>query len=276
MGPRKRIFDKGIEVSSTSTPTVSGEVATLTASDLYGQPFASGTKVTADGVHFGFDLTAGAAQPATTALQQAVGFVAPTALPLAPFDMVGVEIDLNNKGTAATLQINENLPTGLDAVFATPDAWISPAGTLIEWSAVLQPQTNDVLRYLARLPDAAGTYTTTTTVLLLGTGGPQTYKTVTLDLAVANSPTTLMTNAQRIAAALPTSGSDANVRKKILADLVSVQLRTVKSRGDAEKNIEDLLDAVGWAEKLKTIDPTQTRLALDELIRYWEARWYSF
>jgi hypothetical protein len=75
---------------------------------------------------------------------------------------------------------------------------------------------------------------------------------------------------------LPSHGPDSNVRRDIQTRLASVQARVVSNRADAEENIDDLLEAVESAEKLKTVDPTPMRLALDELIRYWEARRYAF
>jgi hypothetical protein len=101
-------------------------------------------------------------------------------------------------------------------------------------------------------------------------------KTVSLDLSVSATPAALMTNAQTLATALPSHGQDRAVRQKILAELASVQARTVTKRADAEENIEDLLEAVESARKLRTVNPTPMRLALDELVRYWEARWYAF
>jgi len=251
--------------TSCHPPVPTGEVAAAT------NVLGHGRSLT-----FGFDLIAAPSFQSGMALQQAVTFVTPTALSLAPLDVAGVEIDLKNHGPALSLQVNEALPLGLDAFLAIPDTWINPSGTLIEWNATLPPQGADTLRYLARLPDRSGTFTTTTTVLLLGTGGPQTYKTVSLDLNVGVTPAALLASAQSVAAQLPSHGPDSNVRKAIQTRLASVQARVVSRRSDAEANIDDLLDAVESAEKLKTVDPTPMRLALDELIRYWEARWYAF
>jgi hypothetical protein len=52
-----------------------------------------------------------------------------------------------------------------------------------------------------------------------------------------------------------------------------VQARAVAGKADIEANLLDLLDAIDAAKTLKSVDPTGVRLALDELVRYWEARW---
>jgi hypothetical protein len=225
---------------------------------------------------FGFDLTGAPAVQTGPALQAAVAFVTPTVLPLAPLDVAGVEIDLANSGPAANFEVHEVLPTSLNAFLALPDTWINPTGTLIEWTTSLSAGGTTKLRYFARLPDAAGVYTTNTIAFYLSPTGPQQIKTVSLDLSVTSTRAGLEAAAQAAVSALPTRGHDGSVRREVQAKLLSVQSRVVTRRADAEENIEDLLEAVESAKRLTTVDPTPLRLALDELIRYWEARWYAF
>ena len=42
---------------------------------------------------------------------------------------------------------------------------------------------------------------------------------------------------------------------------------------DIEANLHDLLAAVHATSELRRQDAAPVRLTLDELIRYWEARW---
>jgi hypothetical protein len=38
----------------------------------------------------------------------------------------------------------------------------------------------------------------------------------------------------------------------------------------------ELLDAIDQAKALQSVDPTAVRLALDELVSFWEARWSAY
>jgi len=62
----------------------------------------------------------------------------------------------------------------------------------------------------------------------------------------------------------------------MLADLYSVSRRSITSAASIESNLGDILDAVDQAKTLQTVDPIAIRLALDALVRYWEARWSTY
>jgi hypothetical protein len=188
--------------------------------------------------------------------------------------VAGVEITIAGGSTQA--EVHEVLSPPLEALLGVPDAWIEPSGTLIEWQVSLQPDQTTVLRYLVRMPDAAGQYQTETQVLQVGPGGPQLLDTRLLTLELTQTGADLLVSAQALAAALPTNGGDAAAAKKIQAKLASVQARAVSGRTEAEANIQDLLAAVTELQKLKTVDSKPLRLSVDELIRYWEARWFAY
>jgi hypothetical protein len=88
----------------------------------------------------------------------------------------------------------------------------------------------------------------------------------------AETGTDLMADAQALASTLPTSGANGLLRSTIQAILLRVQNRTVTSRTDVEANLADLFLAVTASRGLSS-NSQAMRLSLDELIRYWEARW---
>ena len=110
----------------------------------------------------------------------------------------------------------------------------------------------------------------------LQSSGPRVFGTFPFDLTVAQTGQDLQANASAAAALLPSSGKDGAIRTQIQQALASVAARPIHSRTDIEANLKDLLGAAAQASSLRTVDPTAVRLALDELIRYWEARWSVF
>jgi hypothetical protein len=160
----------------------------------------------------------------------------------------------------------------LTRIGATP----APCDLPQSWICLGTPCT---FKYLARLPDTEGSFGTFTT---LGPGQkslcdppppssaePQRFE---LDLAVGESGAGLLPDAQALLALVPSSGKNGTPRSRIEARLSAIGKRPVLAKADAEANLADLLDAVDETRNLG-IDATALRLGLDELIRYWEARW---
>jgi hypothetical protein len=89
---------------------------------------------------------------------------------------------------------------------------------------------------------------------------------------VANRGSDLLADARALASGLPSSAPDSPGRP-ILPGPSTIETRAVSSRAGAEQNV-DHLDAISQAQQVTTVDSSALRLALDELVRYWEARWY--
>ncbi|MHB8873510.1 MAG: Ig-like domain-containing protein [Myxococcaceae bacterium] len=228
-------------------------------------------------VSFGFDLSqATPGGDAGLALRSAVSFVTPAPGLLSPLSVAGVEVGVTNLAKATQTRVRETLSAPLWAVDARPQASISASRQLIEWAFPLARDEAKSLRYFVRLPDAAGTYATYTELAAIRPTGTRVFGTFGLDLTVSGTGTDLLLAAQATAALLPASGHDGVLRGKIESELTKVQLRPVASRADIEENLENLLEAVEDAERLNSSNKTSVRLAVDELIRYWEARWYVF
>jgi len=47
-------------------------------------------------------------------------------------------------------------------------------------------------------------------------------------------------------------------------------------RGDLEKNIDDILQAIDSLLVVASVDISEIRLMMDDLLKVWEARWYFY
>lgn len=227
-------------------------------------------------VSWGFDLTlASPAAQAPVVLQRAADWVRPPQAPLAPLAVAGVEVDLTNLAAANQTRVRTTLPPALGVESTLPQATATGTTTL-EWLFPLARGQATALRFFVRLPDAAGVFTTSTEVAALRPSGTHVFGTYPFALAQAQTGQDELLGAQLLALGLPAVGPDAAVRARLLADLAHVQARAVTSRAAIEFNLRDLLDAAEETEELHTVNPTPLRLSLDEVIRYWEARWSTY
>jgi hypothetical protein len=185
----------------------------------------------------------------------------------APLVVRGVEIALDAGTGKATLV--DRVPLPLKVAGTAPAATMSAQGDVATWQVDLSPSAATILRLFARLPDARGTFPVTAELTI---GGSTTTRRSILDLTNAETGTDLMADAQAVAATLPTAGANGLLRAAIQAALLRVQNRTVTLRTDVEANLADLFLAVAASRGLSS-NSQAMRLSLDELIRYWEARW---
>jgi len=215
---------------------------------------------------FGYDPSvATAAGDAALALRRAVDWVTP-ADGGAPLAVLEVEIALDAGSGSAT--VVERVPAPLAIAGSLPAGLVSPTGDAVTWQVNLSPAAQTMLRLFARLPDARGSFP------LAAERVPPSGAPATLALESAETGADLLANARAAAALLPAGGTDGLLRSAIEAALGRIAARAVASRTEARANLGDLAVAVASARLITTADPTATRLALDELVRYWEARWW--
>ena len=92
-------------------------------------------------------------------------------------------------------------------------------------------------------------------------------------MTLNDSPAELL---QRIIAELngaaPLNEQDAHGIKEIIKNLSSLSEDTER-KASAERNIDRILRAIDEAREL-SIDATEIRLKLDELLRMWAKKWY--
>ncbi|QRN93039.1 hypothetical protein JRI60_27955 [Archangium violaceum] len=237
--------------------SLSGEVAVAT------HAFGEGRSVS-----FGFDP--GQATPSTTAseiFQGAMSWVHPSPAESLPLGVIPVELRVGNLSSPVDVRVREQLAPELSAILTEP---LSPS---LEWTYSLDYGERAFPHYLVRLPDAVGQYVTTTRVEVLLPDGPWLAGSRTFSVEVARTGDALFTEARTLVEALPTEGQDGVFRSAIEDLLNQVQTRPVVTAADAEANLRDLYQAAGIASNLGAVSPVQTRLALDRLIIYWEARW---
>jgi hypothetical protein len=223
-------------------------------------------------VTFGFDVSlATGGDSAAALLARAQDWVAPTSS-LAPLSIAEIEIVVTNPASPSQTRVQETLAAGLSPVATLPPASVSVAPPQLEWWTTLDQDASATFRYLTRLPEETGTYATRTDVGALLAGGVRNVASRQFDLVLVESPADLRSEARAALAQLPSSAD--TTRGKISALLDQIDLRAVTDRTAAAQNISDLLDAVDLAKTVGSPEGESLRFALDELVRYWEARWY--
>jgi len=275
------LFSLKLLTGGASASTYTGVTSPKT-----GGPFnAAVTRTLLQGkaVSFGYDLTkATTATNAANALLTAVNVVTPVAPALKPLSIAFVRIDVTRDSSITSYYVQERVPgpTAFVSQMPQPPGACSDTSVNGYWrggATAASPSLTMVFEYLARVPDQAGTFPVRTTVGVTSScdsppnPDPRAVDN-TLQLSVAENGAGLLADANAAAAALPSTGGDGTVRANIQQKLSAVGSRVVTTKTDAEANLTDLLAAVDQAKTL-TVDPTAMRLALDELIRYWEARW---
>jgi hypothetical protein len=255
-----------------------GAVASARYVEPRGQDVAIASHTLGSGrsLTLGFDVSrATPEEPRGELFQQALRWVTPPPAASAPLGVAAVEVVLENEQRPVQLQVSEVLEAPLRALSAEPAAAFDVTGQRLEWRVPLARDEKVLLRYLARLPDQVGRYGTQTEVVSLRASGPRLLGTFEAFLEVHQTGAELLASARTAASLLPGSGHDGAVRQRIERALASVQSRPVNGVEEVEANLEDLFGAVEEVRSLKQASPLQVRLALDSLIRYWEARWYA-
>jgi subtilase family serine protease/flagellar hook assembly protein FlgD len=226
-------------------------------------------------VTMGFDPSlATAAVGAAQALGRAVDFVMPADV-VAPLAVVGVEVGVNSSANSARTIVRGSVAAPVEIVGAQPQATIDPGGTVAEWSLDLVAGQTSLVWVFPRVPDIKGKSTVTIEVRS-SQPGMTAAATQAIDLVNSKTGADLLSDAFAATASLPHGGHDRLLYRQIQQDLIAVQNRIVRSRSDVEKNLSTLLDAVKSSKDLKSPGGASVRLALDELIRYWEARWFVY
>jgi hypothetical protein len=190
----------------------------------------------------------------------AVAWVVPASAALAPLGVAAVELRL--EGGSGEAVVREALAPELTALLAVPPATTFDPHEL-SWVLGAPGDGAAVLRYLARLPDAAGAYEVVTTAgaacearlaLTVARGGAELAAAVRAELAPCHAPQ----DRARAAA----------IRRR-LDDAAAA----TGGRAGVEDALRVLLAAADDARALRCDARDDVRLALGELIRYWEARW---
>ena len=221
---------------------------------------------------FGFDLLNCPDQAmAAELVLNSVNYVKPDTHPTTALDSVFVRIRVSNSAEPAGIRVTETLPSDTVADTVLPAA-IETERT-ITWEKSLSSHETALFGYYLTLPDAARVYTATTEIRYSNNGEYRLYGDYGLTLTLNDSPAELL---QRIIAELngaaPLNEQDAHGIKEIIKNLSSLSEDTER-KASAERNIDRILRAIDEAREL-SIDATEIRLKLDELLRMWAKKWY--
>lgn len=224
---------------------------------------------------FGFDLTrASPPGEAGAALRRALEWVQPPPRALQPLSVSPVDISLINRGNPVRVRTRALLPEGMAALWASPPGSLSAERRSATWEVDMLAGGAQSHHALVRLPEGPASPTVLFDVEVVAPV-PRPVGLYPLVLPVAASGADLLARARQEAARLPSSGPDRVVRLRIESLLLAVERRAPTRRVDVESNLESLFRAVEETRKLR-VDGTAVRLALDDLIGYWEARWFTF
>lgn len=225
-------------------------------------------------VILGFDPSTGSAQAdAALLVRRAVDDVTPHNRS-APLGVTGIRLQVSSTTASAASMVRERLTAPAVAVSAQPAGMVGAGGASVEWTADLAEGGTKSFWSFVRLPDEVGTYAVEAEVR---SSSPGTTGGAKLTLAIANDRTgaDLISDAVALVEAVGEK-KDGFLRGEILRCLRDVQTRTVSTRADVETNLSDLIVAVDDAKMLTAATKGQIRQSLDEVLRYWEARWYVF
>jgi hypothetical protein len=167
-------------------------------------------------------------------------------------------------------QVTESFDASLSAVAAENGGQILPSGK-VQWLFDQKPGVTDDLKYLVRLPALAGQYAATTEVAIVQASGAKVLGTYPLTITLTGGKAEIAASAWNLASNLPVSQCDRTRRDKILLLLTNVELNLGRNVWDQERAISDLLAAVDQVRGIDKVDTSELRLAIDQLLGYWEA-----
>ena len=221
---------------------------------------------------FGFDLLNCPDQAMVEELvMNSVNYAKPDTHPATALDSVFVRIRVSNSAEPVDIRVTETLPSGMVADTIVPDA-IQSEGVMT-WEKSLGSAETAMFGYHLSLPEEAGDYAVNTEIRYSNNGEYRLYGDYGLTLTLTDSPADLL---QRIITELnsvaPLNEKDAHGIKEIIKNLSSLSEDTER-KASAERNIDRILRAIDEAREL-SIDATEIRLKLDELLRMWAKKWY--
>ncbi len=194
--------------------------------------------------------------------------------PIYPNYLIPVEIKIKSLGGAFDIRITETYPAEIKLYNPSTDQWITENPWVID--ILLEPDETKTILYYALAPDSAGTYTLQTEVGYLEGGTYNLYQELNLDIAVDKNTNDMAGDVINVLNALTLSGSEKSKRDNAVKDINNVLNRTIDSEKDVEKNIKDIRKAIDSLLHITSVDVSDIRLIMDELLKTWESRYYLF
>lgn len=227
-------------------------------------------------IALGFDLSlASPTGSATAAFAAAVSSVTPAEQPGLPLGLVGVQADLTNLAKGNVTRVRESFLRPLVGLAGVP-APTSSKPELFEWQFPLARDQETSLEFLMRLPDQAGNFAANTEVAALRPSGAKVWGNVPFVVTVGKDASGLHADAWNAVVALIAKGPVKHKRRKLENLLTGLSKQPIRTIADVECNLKRLLEAAEIARTLPANEVDSVRRPIDELIRYWEARWYAY
>lgn len=191
----------------------------------------------------------------------------------APYRFIPIELTIKSLGGSLDVQITETFPEELRIYCPVLGEWIeSPWGFTMH----LEPDEVATIALYVFAPDALGTYAMETEIGFLIGGEYTFFDKQSIEVAVGDNTTTRMTNALAALDALSLTGREKAKAENAVKYLEAVQERDTTTEENRQKNIQDLLKAIESITVVTSVDITDIRLMIDELLRIEEARYYFF
>lgn len=221
-------------------------------------------------VLFGFDLGSLDESTAAGLLHDAINGPPPDEGVPDVEDVAVVEVEVVNHGVATAVHVDERVMDGEVVGAAGAD---SQDRESVQWTRFLEQGQSTVLRYLVRLDGQGLPTQMTSTASVVRDGSPTIVGSAHMSIEPRYTDSELFDDViARVSAITTKSKSDAQIKERVLR--VLRDLPGGQHLDDHDSAIRDLIGVCEDLERI-SIDTTDARLAVDELMRLHEARWHQ-
>jgi Tol biopolymer transport system component/subtilase family serine protease/fibronectin type 3 domain-containing protein len=189
-----------------------------------------------------------------------------------PNQFCPVELTVKSLGGNFDLRIKETYPEGIRLYEPGAGGWITDNPWIIPIN--LEPTATLSLRYLALAPDLQSSYVFDTEVGYMENGVYNFYQYLPLAVAV---DTETFYECSDIITALKTfelGGQERAKADNAITYIEAVAVGSVLVESGIEANISNILKAIDAISYIKSVDVTEIRRKLDNLLMFWEGKWY--
>ncbi|MBI4689682.1 MAG: hypothetical protein HY754_05400 [Nitrospirae bacterium] len=181
-----------------------------------------------------------------------------------------ISITIQNSTEPVDIKVTETIPDNTTTDSISPSA--SQTNNTIEWQISLTGSENKKLQYRLNLPDISGDYKTNTEISYSNQGNYRLYGNYDLTFTILYNSAELLNKIISDLNSLTAEVKDAEHINKAIKQLNKIN-NNAANRKEAENNIENITDAIAELKEV-TIDVSQIRLELDEILKIWEKKWW--
>jgi hypothetical protein len=219
---------------------------------------------------FSFDLLSSEDQSKTSSLIiNSINYVNPSEHSTRALADEPISINIQNSTEPVDIKVTETLPDNTTADSINPSA--TESNNTIEWQISLSSNEKKKLQYRLNLPDTSGDYKTNTEITYSNNGNYRQYGNYGLTLTIQHNSSELLNNIITDLNNIQAEGKDQDHISDAIEELNKINQNT-STRKQAENNIGDITDAIGKLKEV-SIDVSDIRLKLDELLKIWQKKW---